>query len=157
MSHNLTCDHCGKISDPFFHCSCWSPHDQFFHHGCGIHGHSSDCHCLVKDLCDDRFNIRLRGLDGGLPFRLRQLIGCFVKIETDCGDDCREFRAIICHVGRDFVEVERLDHHKAVRGKNRRRTKRKKMEGYKDDKNRFVIIPINEIKKINLIEDKEHC
>ncbi|MBU8909522.1 hypothetical protein, partial [Desertibacillus haloalkaliphilus] len=98
----------------------------------------------------------LRGLDGGFAFRLRQLIGCVVKFEIECGDECREFRAIICHVGRDFVEVEKLDDDKKRRRDCDCKGRKKRDCTCKDHKNRFMIVPLDEIKFFKL-DDKKHC
>lgn len=90
-------------------------HDHFDHH----HGHFNDhfdhhdfhrddCIC-ERFFCDDKFKVRLGGLTSSLNFRLRQLIGCKVKLRVDCGGECKVILAEICFVGRDFVEVNELE------------------------------------------------
>lgn len=114
--------------------------------------HRDDCHCLTRHtLCDDKFNVRLRGLDGGIAFRLRQLIGCTGKFEIECGSHCRQIEGIIYHVGRDFVEIEKVDDgkHRSCKCKSR---KRHKSCTCKDNKSTFIIIPLNEINLFKLVE-----
>ncbi|WP_102027557.1 hypothetical protein [Salirhabdus sp. Marseille-P4669] len=81
-------------------------HHDHYHHG-SPHFHD-DCIC-EKSICDDHFKVRLGGLTHGLNFRLRQLIGCKVKLNVDC-DGCEKILAEICHVGSNFVEVKVLKH-----------------------------------------------
>ncbi|WP_394171956.1 hypothetical protein [Guptibacillus hwajinpoensis] len=60
-------------------------------------------------ICDDRFKVRLGGLQSGLNFRLRQLIDCEVKLTVECGGECEEVIAKICFVGSDYVEIRKVD------------------------------------------------
>lgn len=55
-----------------------------------------------KDLCDDDFQIRLAGLQGGLNFRLRQLQGCVCVMELDNG---MKVNGTLAFVGSNFVEM----------------------------------------------------
>ncbi|PLT33397.1 hypothetical protein [Bacillus sp. V5-8f] len=83
-------------------------------------------------ICGDRFHLRLAGLQGGLAFRLRQLLDHDVRIECE---DQEVFEARIDHVGTDFIEVLMLSEKK-----NRRQ---------KEDcgcKGKFRIIPFEKIK-----------
>ena len=90
---------------------------QYGHHGhgcqCGGKGHYDDhhhgrhCKCCHhgscrRFLCDDDFRLRLGGLQNGLNFRLRQLIGCYAEftLEND-----QVVHGKICHVGSNFVEM----------------------------------------------------
>ncbi|WP_121609543.1 hypothetical protein [Mesobacillus foraminis] len=41
-----------------------------------------------------------------MAFRFRQLIGCLVKLDAECGEEMESILATICSVGTDFVEVE---------------------------------------------------
>jgi hypothetical protein len=48
----------------------------------------------------------LGGLEHGMAFRFRQLIGCLVKMDIGCGEQNESILANIRSVGTDFVEVE---------------------------------------------------
>lgn len=86
--------------------------------------------CLDKRfICDNRFHLRLAGLQSGLAFRMRQLLDQDVKIQFE--DE--EIEARIDHVGTDFVEVMMLPDKKVRRDK-------------KDCKGKFRIIPFETIK-----------
>lgn len=70
---------------------------------CSSHDHhKSSCICS-NNLCNSRFRLRLRGLKGGLNFRLRQLKGRVVILEFESN---KEIEARICVVGPDFVEAD---------------------------------------------------
>ncbi|MGM7635156.1 hypothetical protein [Bacillus sp. Hm123] len=75
-------------------------------HGCSHQSHKEHCNCkrntCRKNLCDKNFSIRLAGLQDGLNFRLRQLLGCEVMVELDNED---QVNGIICLVGSNFVEM----------------------------------------------------
>ena len=184
MSHSFECHHCGRVRhDRFSHCDCGFDFRHFRHHDshrrhdcrslCDCHGRfhhrdrhcfdshfrHRDHHCLTRHrICDDRFNVRLRGLDGGLFFRLRQLEGCVVKFEVECGSDCREFRGRICHVGRDFIEIEKFDHDKRHRDDCKCKGRKRKHDcKCKKHKHSFLIVPLNEIKLFKLDDDKKGC
>ena len=89
---------------------------------------------------------------------MRQLIGCEVTLEVECGDECREIKGIICNVGRDFVEIEKLDVKKQHQRKVRRCTSCRKHDcDCKHHRDDFVIIPLNEIKLVKLEDDKKDC
>ncbi|OZM57053.1 hypothetical protein CIB95_09820 [Lottiidibacillus patelloidae] len=105
------CSKCGKKRKRFirkkhrhfsYHddCSCFHDHH---HLNCDCHHHCDSCDRFI---CDDDFRFNLGGLQGGLNFRLRQLIGCNVKMELD---EDKEINAHICFVGSDFVEVDVLE------------------------------------------------
>ncbi|WP_066149080.1 hypothetical protein [Halalkalibacter krulwichiae] len=117
-----------------------------------------------RRIYDDRFDGKLRGLDGELAFRLRQLIGCVVKFKVECGNECREFKGTVCHVGKDFVEIEKLHHDDHDHTRRKRDCKCKDRRRHKckckckDHKSKFLIIPLDEIKIIKIVDDKKgHC
>jgi hypothetical protein len=76
---------------------------------CNCKSKRCDNHICNRFICDDRFKVRLGGLQGGLNFRLRQLIDREVIMEVECGGKCEEIEAKICFVGSDFIEVKILD------------------------------------------------
>lgn len=91
-----TCGHKKQIN-----CRC-KEHSHHHDKRCKCnHDDHKHCHCR-KDLCDDDFRLRLGGLQNGLDFRLRQLIGCEVKIDLENGE---ELYGKICYVGSNFVEL----------------------------------------------------
>ncbi|MFC4403392.1 hypothetical protein [Gracilibacillus xinjiangensis] len=170
MSHS-TCSNCGnpRFDDRGFHHHSL-PHD---HHHFAQHNHQFDregCFC-ESFVCDDRFKVRLGGLTGGMNFRLRQLIGCEVKMKVDCGEECRDIQAEICFVGRDFVEVnvhKELDDHMddidddmeeeelekdCPHCKKHKRKKCKKCAKHKRRKQDFVIFPLESIKWFEIEDD----
>lgn len=53
-------------------------------------------------MCDDNFQIRLAGLQGGLNNRLRQLQGCVCVMELDNG---LKVNGTLTFVGSNFVEL----------------------------------------------------
>lgn len=59
-------------------------------------------HRCRKDLCNDNFQIRLAGLQGGLNNRLRQLQGCVCVMELDNGT---KVNGTLTFVGSNFVEM----------------------------------------------------
>lgn len=78
-------------------------------HKCSPHQDCHDRYCCSchrgrcrKDLCDTDFSIRLSGLQGGLNFRLRQLLWCEAEFELDGGNT---IKGTIVSVGSNFVEV----------------------------------------------------
>ncbi|WP_246938567.1 hypothetical protein [Bacillus pinisoli] len=161
MSH--FCSKCGKKKfdhhdhhDHFGHHDCHHPrHD---HHGHDHHfdHHVCDDHFCDRFLCDKDFRVRLGGLQGGLNFRLRQLIGCIVKMELE-GD--RKVKAKICFVGSDFVEIEVLDEMKEVEEKEEEEEKKKKKKK-KRKKRKFRgkswIVPFESIDFVELDDDHHH-
>lgn len=77
---------------------CKGCHDS----ACKHHCHQCRCVCCHRHscrrfICDDDFRLRLGGLQDGLNFRLRQLIGCKVEIQLE---DDQVIRGKICHVGQ---------------------------------------------------------
>ncbi|MFZ3589266.1 hypothetical protein ACOI1C_08225 [Bacillus sp. DJP31] len=167
MSHN--CHSCGNVKrdhhyDHHGHCdvrnhhhNSFGHHDQFEHHH-GYHGYNG--HHGRKDICDrficdDDFRLRLGGLQGGLNFRMRQLIGCVVVMELESG---KKIKAKLCYVGTDFVEVkvikvleaELVEAEEAVVEKKPKRRRRKKK---KNCHLKAMIIPFAGISFVE-IEDK---
>ena len=73
---------------------------------CCHHDHtcscSSSCNHCRKDLCSTSFKVRLSGLQGGLNFRLRQLLWSEAEFELDSGSTVK---GTIVYVGSNFVEV----------------------------------------------------
>ncbi|MGB5944629.1 hypothetical protein [Paenisporosarcina sp.] len=59
-------------------------------------------HRCRENLCDNDFQIRLAGLQGGLNYRLRQLLGCNCEIELDNGT---KVIGKLAFVGSNFVEM----------------------------------------------------
>ncbi|MDQ0218904.1 hypothetical protein ELQ35_10490 [Peribacillus cavernae] len=178
-----------------FHNSHCSRCNKPFHHD---HGHIDDHHFDRFDnrfdrfdrfdgrdkFCDDRFQIRLGGLQSGLAFRLRQLIDCDVRIKTECGDRCEEFDAVICFVGSDFVEVNVLrdndrdrdndeendrdrdndeendrdrdndEENDNDRDNDNRRNKRNRRNRRRRRDEKFRIIPLENVKMVEIKEDR---
>lgn len=73
---------------------------------CCSNGYSCSCRCRQnrcnRELCDSDFKIRLAGLQGGLMFRLRQLLGCKAEVELDNGT---KINGTFIFVGSNFVEI----------------------------------------------------
>jgi hypothetical protein len=75
------------------------------------HAHHGKKHKRCYDLypgspcCDDRFAVRLAGLEGGLNFRLRQLIGDKVKLFVNAPENT-VISGTIVEVGGDFIELK---------------------------------------------------
>lgn len=102
--HKKECKTCGHKKQT--HCGCKEHshnHDKRCkcNDKCNCRNNHSHNHCR-KDLCSDDFRLRLGGLQNGLDFRLRQMIGCEVKIELENGE---EVYGKICYVGSNFVEL----------------------------------------------------
>ncbi|MBM7659720.1 hypothetical protein JOC85_000487 [Bacillus mesophilus] len=121
--------------------------DYCRHHDFEHHGHD---HLYDRFLCDKDFRVRLGGLQGGLNYRLRQLIGCVVKMELE-GD--RKVKARICFVGSDFVEIEVLDHdkkeeEKQEENKDKKKKKKKKKKHKKIGKS--WILPFESVGFVEL-------
>lgn len=100
--HKLSTYHDHK-SHHHYETNCHSVHDD--HHRGYHHSYHHDCHCHYhhRNLCDDDFRLRLGGLQGGLNFRLRQLIGCDVEIELENNEI---LHGKVCYVGSNFVELK---------------------------------------------------
>ncbi len=105
------CSYCGHRS----HSSCTSKfgfnpisHCRHCHSHNDCHHMSSHCGCS-RNICSDDFRLRLGGLQNGMNFRLRQLIGCIVKLELNGG---KKIEAEICLVGSNYVEVKVLSEEK---------------------------------------------
>jgi hypothetical protein len=174
--HQPHCSCCGNHKNDHYDRN--HPHHQsHFHpdkHPCSCHDnfhqdkHSCSCqddfhHSQIADsfLCDDRFQIRLGGLQGNLAFRLRQLIDCKVKMQLECGDSCEEILAKVCFVGSNFVEVkvmevleaeeedEDLDEEidNCCEGKKKKKKKQ----------NKFRIIPMEDVKWVEFKENNCNC
>lgn len=134
---------------------------------CDFHHHDSfdfhDDFCLNNHfICDDRFRFRLAGLEGGMAFRLRQLIDCDVKIELECGENEEEMlQGRICFVGADFVEIDVMKKEKKKKKvkRNRLMQKRviKKKKTCKENKDEFRILPFESIKSVSIMEKKDDC
>ncbi len=159
MSHS-SCPRCGKFRQEHF-----DDRRHFDHHHFDRHHHDFDrhhCKDFICDrfICDDDFRLRLGGLQGGLNFRLRQLIGCLVRLELEEG---KKIEAKICFVGSDFIEVEVFDdvkmekkannkHEEMNEKQQRKRNKRNKVR--KNMKcNKALIIPFEAIKFVELKDD----
>ena len=71
---------------------------------CCCFDYCCDCRHLRcrKKLCDNDFQIRLAGLQGGLNYRLRQLQGCVCVMELDNG---KKVNGTLTFVGSNFVEM----------------------------------------------------
>ncbi|TCN27821.1 hypothetical protein [Mesobacillus foraminis] len=116
--HHHDCDHhhdCGHHQDIQSHCNCRRCQDLCKHPVIFDRRIIVDERCFCDDkcfidhhrcLCDERFRLRLGGLEHGMAFRFRQLIGCLVKMDVECGEAAEKVLANICSVGTDFVEVE---------------------------------------------------
>ena len=76
---------------------------RYNHYGDRHHDDHHNDYICSRFLCDNAFRLRLGGLQCGLNFRLRQLIGCIVRLDLE-GD--KKIVAYICYVGSDFVEVD---------------------------------------------------
>jgi hypothetical protein len=139
------CDRCGLHSN---RCRCHRSSHGFHHndfcHSCFDHRFFS-----FDRLCGQRFRLRLGGLQGGMGFRLGQLIGCKVKIGIDCEGNEEQVKGKICFVGTDFVEIER-DEKKNEKKVRRCRGKKKRAK----DKDKFRIIPFDTIGWVDIQEDK---
>jgi len=85
--------HRRKRRDDHHHCHCGHHH----HRDCDCHHHHSH-----RFICDDSFRLRLGGLQHGLNYRLRQLLGCEVVVHLEDG---KRAYGEICHVGSNFVEL----------------------------------------------------
>lgn len=163
------CSSCGKVRRDHFnhhrhdHHHFGHHHDHHDHH----HGHHHDHdhhHDHHRDvfcdrfLCDKDFRLRLGGLQGGLNFRMRQLMGCVVKMELE-GD--RKVKARICFVGSDFVEIEileRLDkkenEEEEVEKKKKKKKRRKKNKKKRKFKGKSWIVPFESVGFVEL-DDKD--
>lgn len=160
-------------------------HDEHHHHHDDHHHHHDDHHfedCICERFFrDDHFRVRLGGLAHGLNFRLRQLIGCIVKLKVNCGGDCKKILAEICYVGNNFIEVKILDKHhddhhdcddlrcddnrhdavwrkddnddKKDRRPRRRRRKRDRRHHDDHHDNKFAIFPLRSIEWFVLHDD----
>lgn len=104
------------------YCSCrkkyHNPHEEFWNnptkcHNSNSHHHSNCKSSCKKDrlcrdcLCSNQFRIRLGGLTTNLNFRLRQLIGCKVKLNVESSNGSNWVLAKLCYVGDNFIEVKK--------------------------------------------------
>ena len=85
-------EHCHDDSSSFDH------HDWKKHKRCFDLFPGSPC-------CDDRFAVRLAGLEGGLNFRLRQLIGEEIELFVQAPEQ-KIINGVIVEVGGDFIELK---------------------------------------------------
>ncbi|WP_456275833.1 hypothetical protein [Bacillus sp. AK128] len=150
------CSICGKKTSyhdfhhehhGFEHHSHHHHQDHHRHHDFDHHDHDHFCD---RFLCDKDFRVRLGGLQGGLNFRLRQLIGCVVKMELE-GD--RKVKARICFVGSDFVEIEvlnddRKEDEKQIENNEKKKKKKKKKKHKKMGKS--WILPFESVGFVEL-------
>ncbi|WP_157037646.1 hypothetical protein [Ornithinibacillus californiensis] len=88
-------------------CDCHRRHNRSHHCGCGHRDHhqGGGCchhHSYRRSICDDNFRLRLGGLQNGLNFRLRQLVGSTVEVRLE-NDELVQGK--IYHVGSNFVEL----------------------------------------------------
>lgn len=134
-------------------------HSDSYHCSCQSHHHEREFIC-DRFLCDADFRLRLGGLQGGLNFRLRQLIGCNVRFELEEG---KKLVAKIRFVGSDFVEIEVLkekkkkDPDQKKKGKVKKKGKKKGKKKCKKNKcYKALIFPFESIKFIELKDDC-HC
>lgn len=173
------CSACGKPMHHHDHHDHMRHHDHDFkhrdkhhHHHHDDHSHDhfcEDCFC-ERFVRDDHFRVRLGGLAHGLNFRLRQLIGCIVRLKVDCGGDCKKILAEICYVGNNFIEVNILDKDGwdhddddysyddggAVWRKDnddRDRRKRKKRKKHHHRHHKFAVFPLRSIQWFELDDD----
>ncbi|RXJ02417.1 hypothetical protein DS745_06855 [Anaerobacillus alkaliphilus] len=85
-----------------------------------------------------------------MSYKLRQLIGCEIKMDISCGEDCEIVEGKLCFVGSDYVEVELKD------DKKDRRDPCKKKD--KKEKDKFVrIYPFESIKSFEHKKSKCDC
>lgn len=156
MSHT-GCQKCGKSRHDHFddhghHDFHHHDHDHHDHHDKNFHDRDFICD---RFLCDSDFRLRLGGLQGGLNFRLRQLIGCVVKLELE---ESKKITAKICFVGSDFVEVDVIDEKKEVPAAEnkivpQKNVRRKRKRRKKVIHGRALIIPFESIKFVELQGD----
>ncbi len=150
QQHHVTCGcKSGFQDNKCFHCghhACFQGHHihhhcmnkQFHSHQMNHHGKCSHCmngrfqgHFNQHCFCSDQFRVRLSGLRGSLAFRLRQMLGCQVKVHFEEGK-CLQGRIEL--VGTDFLEI-------VVVQKVKYETKRKSF-----------LIPFDKIKWIEHVE-----
>jgi len=150
--HPIIFDRRFLVDERMFH-----HHDHFRFDDCHDHHfdfhHDHDCCCHNHFICNDRFRFRLAGLQGGMAFRFRQLIGCKVKIEADCESTGTEkLHAKMIHVGSDFIEVEVI---KKEKKKKKPALARRKPRKKKDEckKHEFRMIPFESLSSISVMED----
>ncbi|MEH7238314.1 hypothetical protein [Bacillus sp. JJ1562] len=174
MSH-FYCDKCGKVKRGQFHHFDHHGHNDFHHHD---NFHNCDCddcrnkhrHDFICDriICDDDFRLRLGGLQGGLNFRLRQHVGCKVKLELEGG---RKIQAKICFVGSDFIEAEVIEPRGATEQRNnenndnhqdredhenienRRQQRNNRNKRRQNNRDKALIVPFSGIKSVELRDD----
>lgn len=111
-------------------------------------------------LCSEDFKVRLGGLQGGLNFRLRQLIGCVVTMQVECGEEPEEIEARICFVGSDYVEVKVLENDDVENNEDENNGDSEECK--KKEKDDFLILPTERVKWIKVKDDCDchkhhHC
>jgi hypothetical protein len=133
-------------------------HHDFRHHNHCNHYHDSHHHnrdfFCDRFICDSDFRLRLGGLQGGLNFRLRQLIGSVVKLELE---ENKEIVGNICFVGSDFVEVDVLKEKKEVVAEekivSKEKAEKKRKKRKKIVHGNTLIFPFKAIKFVELKDD----
>ncbi|MCA1031114.1 hypothetical protein LCL95_08775 [Bacillus timonensis] len=139
-------------------------HRDHFHKDCGC-DHHKDFIC-DRFICDDEFRLRLGGLQGGLNFRLRQLIGCKVKMELSSG---KKYLVEICFIGADFAEVKVLkdlttpepapqdpvteecpEEMEAAQAESKKKKRRRRRRRRKNKACKALIIPFDQIKFVEV-------
>jgi hypothetical protein len=136
------------------HCKC-QHHDNMQNHHCPCHNHhnsNDSCQRCRRFICDDAFRLRLGGLQNGLNYRLRQLIGCEVEIELLDG---KKVPAEICFVGSNFVEIKVIKKENQSQNQEEVEAELDVIENdVENSKKRkechSMIVPISEIKLVNL-------
>jgi hypothetical protein len=166
MSHTH-CPKCGKLKKEQFnhHRHHDFHHNHHDHHDCCHHDHHNHHHnhhdfhhrdvICDRFLCDDDFRLRLGGLQGGMNFRLRQLLGSNVKLALE---NEKKITAKICFVGSDFVEAEVMEEKKKKAEVNiKNAPDKKKRKHKKKGKGKAIILPFSSIKSIELKDDCKDC
>ncbi|MEN8698016.1 hypothetical protein [Bacillus infantis] len=165
--HYPRCSSCGGYHNDHFdrnHHYHPHPHSHPDKHSCSCHHDIHHSQAADSFLCDDRFQIRLGGLQGNLAFRLRQLVDCKVKMQLECGSSCEEILAKICFVGSNFVEVKVIE----VLGNTEEEEDPEEEEEEEEEeaeekpkkkkkKNTFRIVPMEDLKWVEFKERKCDC
>lgn len=137
-SHETSCCACHHQKD------CSNCHHS--HQCCDCCRHQS----CRKAICDDDFRLRLGGLQNGLNYRLRQLLGCEVEIQLE-NDEV--VYGEICYVGSNFLEllVEEKRRPKPRDEESEEKcaeTAEKAEKHYKEKKNHSLLFPLDKINNL---------